>query len=256
MIPLTRTLKPNTANSFSSKVLTLAFTGIVAAACAVPAWSGTFSVTPVRLYFKPQDRAIAVTVTNDGDEELIMQVDIYAWKQKPNGEDDLVLTEDLILSPPIVKVAPKSRQVVRLAKLSVALGGEQRTYRMIAREVPEAKPSNRNLQLQIALAFSMPVFITPPGAKYKLDCALEWATADTLRVVCENVGNAYAQLREFAVNSASGQKLAGLEGGAYLLPGIKRSFEIKKTGSGLPGGKVKMLVTLDDAVQTFDLTIP
>ena len=126
MIPLTRTLKPNTANSFSSKVLTLAFIGIVAAACAVPAWSGTFSVTPVRLYFKPQDRAIAVTITNDGDEELIMQADIYAWKQKPNGEDDLVLTEDLILSPPIVKVAPKSRQVVRLAKLSVALGGEQR----------------------------------------------------------------------------------------------------------------------------------
>ena len=198
-----------------------------------------------------------MTVTNESDEELVMQADIYAWKQKANGDDDLVPTEDLILSPPIVKVAPKSRQVVRLARLALPLAGEQRTYRMIAREVPVARAAEKNMQLQIALAFSMPVFITPVGAKYKLDCELERASADTVRAVCANVGNAYAQLREFSITSMTGEKLAVREGGAYLLPGIKRGFEIKKPDGRLSAeGKVKMLVTLDDAVQTFELQMP
>jgi P pilus assembly chaperone PapD len=37
------------------------------------AMAGIFSVTPVRIYMAPNERASAVTVTNDGDEELVMQ---------------------------------------------------------------------------------------------------------------------------------------------------------------------------------------
>ena len=100
--------------------------------------------------------------------------------------------------------------------------------------------------------------ITPVGAKYKLDCDLERVSADTVRAVCANVGNAYAQLREVSINSMSGEKLAGREGGAfYVLPGIKRGMEIKKPDGRLSAaGKVKMLVTLDDAVLTFELSMP
>ena len=60
--------------------------------------AGVFSVTPVRIFMTPHDRAIAVTVTNEGDDELVMQADIYTWKQKADGTDDLQLSEDLILA--------------------------------------------------------------------------------------------------------------------------------------------------------------
>jgi fimbrial chaperone protein len=111
-------------------------------ALVVPtAWAGVFSVTPVRIYLAPKDRATAITVQNDGDEEIVMQADIYTWKQKPGGEDDLALSEDLVLSPPILKIAPHARQVVRLAMVSAPKADRQLTYRLIVREIPEAKPA-------------------------------------------------------------------------------------------------------------------
>ena len=74
------------------------------------AFAGMFSVSPVRLFMQPRERAIAVTVTNESDEELVMQADVYLWKQKDGGEDELVLTEDMILNPPILKLAPRAKQ--------------------------------------------------------------------------------------------------------------------------------------------------
>ncbi len=179
---------------FSSSIRT-GLVSLLAVCCAFPAAASPFSISPVRIYMAPRDRAIAITIANDGNEELVMQADLYSWKQKANGEDDLVLTEDMILSPPILKLAPKSRQVVRLAMLRPRPPGEQLTYRMIVREIPEAKPAaDSELKLQIALAFSMPVFITPRGAKHQVACSLERTGAATAKASCDNTGNAYTQV--------------------------------------------------------------
>lgn len=226
------------------------------AATAGPAMGGLFSVTPVRIFMAPRDRAVAITITNEGDEELVMQADIFTWTQKASGEDDLVLTEDLILAPPIIKLAPRSRQVVRLAKIIPAVSTSQQTYRLVVREVPEAKPTDKTVQLQIALAFSMPVFITPPGAKAQLGCVVERTGPDAVRAMCENTGTAYVQPREFMLSSVSGEKLAARDSGGYLLPSIRRSFEIKRPDGRIPGGNAKLAVTLDNGTtQSFDVTI-
>ncbi|MDO8774118.1 MAG: fimbria/pilus periplasmic chaperone [Burkholderiaceae bacterium] len=70
-----------------------------------------------------------------------LQADLNIWSQKLDGIDEQLPTDDLILSPPIIKLAPKARQVVRLALLKPADASRQLTYRMILREVPEAVPS-------------------------------------------------------------------------------------------------------------------
>lgn len=231
--------------------------GALAMVLAFPALAGVFSVTPVRINMSPRDRATAVTINNDGDEELVMQADIYAWSQKPGGEDELVLSEDLILSPPIIKLAPRSRQVVRLAMVRPPKSDRQIFYRLIVREIPEAKPADRNVQLQVALAFSLPVFITPPGVKRSLDCSASRTAPDTLQVTCDNVGATFVQLRDLAFTSAAGDKLASRESGVYILPGIKRTIDLKRTDSRIPGGKLKLAVTLDDgAIQSYDVTVP
>lgn len=229
---------------------------LLASNLSIPVLAGPFSVTPVRIFITPKDKAVAVTITNEGDDELVMQADVYTWKQKPDGEDDLTLTEDLLLSPPIIKLAGKSRQVVRLARLHPLQQAQQLTYRMIVREIPEAKPSKANLQLQIAIAFSLPVFITPPKVKYKLDCTVERTATDTVRAACENTGNAYAQLIDLNLTSPDGDKLARRDTGGYILPTIKRSFDIKSSTNRIPGGKAKLTVRLDDGSnQTFDVTL-
>lgn len=221
-----------------------------------PAVAGQFSVTPVRLYMTPQDRAIAVTVTNEGDQALVMQADLYLWKQKPGGADELTLTEDIFLSPPIIKLAPKARQVVRLARLKTAIPTEQLTYRMIVREVPEATPASPNLQVQLALAFSIPVFITPPRARAQLDCGIDRVAENTIKAVCENTGNAHAYPVAFSLIGDNGQEIANRDSGAYILPGIKRDFEIRRAEGNIPGGKAKLSVTLvDGSKQSYNVIL-
>ena len=209
------------------------------------------------MYMAPRDRAIAITINNESDEELVMQADVYAWTQKPGGEDQLILTEDLILSPPILKLAPRAHQVVRLARLGAPPVSGQQTYRLIVREVPEAKPTDKPLELQIALAFSLPVFITQPGARRQLGCTVDRLSADTVRAQCENTGNAYAHLRELTLHGAGGETLALRNTGGYILPSIRRSFDLQRPEGAIPAGPVRLAVALDDgSVQSFELDLP
>ena len=223
---------------------------------AAPASAGQFSVTPVHIHMTPADRAVAVTITNEGNEELVMQADLYLWKQKPDGQDDLTLTEDLFLSPPIIKLAPNARQVVRLARQSRARPSEQLTYRLIVREIPEARPSSGGLQLQIALAFSLPVFITPPGVRSKLECKVERAAPDTVKAVCENSGNAHARATSLQLNNSAGEVLAGDDVGAYILQGVTRSFELKRKDGKIPAGIAVLGVSFaDGTTQKYEVSI-
>ena len=227
---------------------------LLAACTSVPAWAGVFTVSPVRIFMTPRDRAVAVTVTNDGDEELVMQAEVFSWAQKPTGEDELTPSDDLVLSPPILKLAPKARQVVRLAMVNRVATDKQVTYRLVVREVPEVKQGS-GVQMQVALAFSMPVFVTPQGAKRQVACHAARSRADTITVTCANSGSAYGQVRELAVLLPSGERFIPRDQGGYLLPGITRSFEIRKPEGAFAPGKHKVEVTLDDGTaQSLDVT--
>lgn len=227
----------------------LALLALAAANCA---YAGVFSVTPVRIYMTPKDRAVAVTITNEADEPVVLQADVYEWKQTAEGEDQLVPSEDLILAPPIIKLAAKARQVVRLARLQPPDASRQLTYRLILRELPEAGPS-KGVNVPIALALSMPVFITPPAAKHRTSCTADRDERGALGVTCSNTGTAYAQVREVAVRQQAGQTVARFEGGAYILPGARKRLQLKN-GSSLPVGALQLVVTFDDGdKRTFDV---
>lgn len=227
---------------------------LLSAGAVHTATAATFTVTPVRIFMKPQDRAVAVTITNDGSEPVVLQADLYLWTQKADGTDELSLTEDLVFSPPIIKLAPKARQVVRLARLAPPDASRQLTYRLIVREIPEARGGKGNVQVQVALALSMPVFITPPAAKREMSCDAGRGDGAALNVSCENRGSAYAQVREVLVKRGE-QALGRFEGGAYILPGARKVLPVKLEGP-LPGGRLNVVVTFDDGrTQSFESAV-
>lgn len=219
---------------------------------AKSAVAANFSVTPVRIYMKAQDRAVAVTIQNEGSGPVLLQADLYTWSQKADGTDELVLTEDLILSPPIIKLGANAKQVVRLARLKPADASRQLTYRMVLREVPEATPQKDTIQVPIALALSMPVFITPTPAQRQMACEGRRAGPGTLDVSCLNKGSAYAQVREVTVRRGE-QVLGRYEGGVYILPGARKVVPVKAGGS-FPAGKLQISVTYDDGrTEVFEM---
>ena len=228
---------------------------VLALAAAVSALAASFSVTPVRIFMKAQDRAVAVTLNNETDAPVVLQADIYNWTQRPDGTDELVPSEDLVLSPPIIKLGPKARQVVRLARLRPADASRQLTYRLIMREIPEVTAPKDSVQVTVALALSMPVFITPTPAKRNLACdANRGGEADMLNVGCTNNGSAYAQLREVVVKQ--GDRVIGrFQGGTYVLPGSRKVLPVK-VDNVAPGARVQLVVSYDDGrSDTFEITV-
>ncbi|MDB5900699.1 MAG: molecular chaperone [Ramlibacter sp.] len=221
--------------------------------------AGSFSVSPVRIFMESRERATGVTVVNEGDTALVMQAEIFLWKQKPDGTDELVPTDDLVLAPPILRLAPGARQVVRLANLRPLTAADQQTYRLIVREVPEAaSQADAGVQIQVALAFSLPVFITPGSAKRALTCTATRSNPTTVLATCENQGKAYAQPASLTLSTPSGNTLVSTDiKGGYILPNVKRSFELASGGARVPGGPAKLQVTQDDgSKQVFDVQLP
>jgi fimbrial chaperone protein len=223
---------------------------------AFSAHAGNFSVAPVRIYMEPRDRAVGVTITNEGDTEVALQTELFSWGQKPDGTDDLAPTEDLIVSPPIMKLAPGARQVVRLARLAPPDATRQLTYRLIVREIPEVTAPKAekgiNLQLPIALAMSLPVFITPPPAKRELQCEVARMDTQNFTALCQNTGTAYAQVRSIELKRGS-EELARFEGGTYILPGARRSMTLK-TDKPVSAGPALARVEFDDG-KTADMNV-
>ncbi len=218
--------------------------------------AGVFTVTPVRIYMTPKDRAVAVTITNEGDSPVALQADVSEWKQKPDGSDELTLTEDLILSPPIIKLGPKARQVVRLALLVPADATRQLTYRLVLREIPEATaPKKGAVEVPIALALSMPVFITPPSAKREMTCAVARGDTKSLAVTCANSGSAYSQIREISIKRKDKIE-ARFEGGVYVLPGAKKAIRVPIL-QAIAKGPLQLAVSFDDGKeQVFEVALP
>jgi len=237
----------------------LAFVPLVAAGL-ITLWhpathAGVFSVTPVRIYMGPRDRAVAVTVTNEGNTEVVLQADLSEWSQTAEGLDELKPTEDLILAPPILKLAPNARQVVRLALLKPADASRQLIYRLVMREVPEVQAAKSGIQVPIALAISMPVFVTPPIAKREVACEATRQDARTFEALCRNTGNAHAQVREATIRRGD-KVLAKFEGGTYILPGARRGSPMK-ADADVASGPAQLQIGFDDGkTQVFDIALP
>lgn len=220
------------------------------------AMAGAFSISPVRIHMAPRERVVAVSIINEGETEVALQADLYAWAQSEDGVDELLSTEDLILAPPIIRLAPTSRQVVRLALLKPADAARQLTYRLIVREVPElTPPKDQTLQVPITLALSLPIFITPPGAKRRVECEVQRPDAQTLGARCVNLGNAYAQVRG-VIFGRDDKELARFEGGAYILPGARKFMRVE-AGSTALTGPARMDIQFDDGtVQSQAVNLP
>ena len=227
---------------------------LLLAACALlplAAAAGSFSVVPVRVQFGPRDRAVAVTLTNLGDAPLALTAELYLWEQNADGSDRLTPTDDLVLAPGLVRLPPKGQQVVRLALLRAADPQSQLTYRMFVREQPDMTRASAGVNIPVSVAMSLPVFITPPTARWDVDCAAKPQAGGT-EVRCTNTGTATALLRSVQL-AVDGRVISKFEGGAYLLPGASRPIALQPSVSAANLPAKLTVVFEDDQTAGYEL---
>lgn len=138
-------------------------TGLLASACS---FASEITVSPVRVDLATNKSIVPVTLYNAGNETVVMETSVKAWKQSgETGQWLLLPTTDVLAYPGLVRIQPKSSAVVRVgrAPLAKAGGGEQLTYRLFLRELADPRPETGK-NVRIVLNINLPVFFGPGSA--------------------------------------------------------------------------------------------
>lgn len=180
---------------------------------------GGISVSPVRVDLSTVQRNAAITLTN-GNAERVVQVEAFHWRRN-NDEDVYTPADDLIVNPPLFKLAPGAKQVVRLGLAGSGKRTEERAYRVYFQEVPEqTSPTASGTRLQMVLRMGVPLFVAPEPVRTELRWSAQ-RTADGLRLQLNNAGNVHARLTDLAVTlpADAPQPVAKAPALRYVFPG-------------------------------------
>lgn len=206
------------------KASTALLPGLLAAVGTAAA--STLGVAPVRIELSPTATMAVLTVSNQEDSPVVVQVRPAAWSQQ-GDRDQLDETRELLVTPPLFTLPPKGRQILRVALLRKPDPSRELDYRLVLSEVPPP-PAPDSHELRVALRITLPVFVAPP-----LHAApdLTWhhsALPDgTLRITAENRGTTHVQVLDFdAATADHAEQKLHTNNARYLLPGGSARWEL------------------------------
>jgi fimbrial chaperone protein len=160
--------------------------------------------------------AAIITLRNDGADPLNAQIRVFRWVQV-NGEERLEPTDDVVASPPITTMAPRTNQTVRLVRVTKRPAAAGESYRLLVDELPEAK-ARQQRAVAIVVRYSIPVFFYPRDAAA---ARLTWSlgrSGGRDYITATNDGDRHVRVSALNLHDASGATISlgnGLAG--YVL---------------------------------------
>lgn len=207
-------------------------------------------IWPVDPVIEADRGAGALWLENRGTSPTVMQIRVYRWTQV-NGEDEFEEQQDVEASPPMARIQPGARQLVRLTSDRAARAPGEGAYRIVVDEVPirrtdaaspspDEGPAQGTAGIRFRMRYSIPLFVyasladgrkLDPDAAPRLRCSLATQGGRTM-VSLFNEGNTHARLVDvsFDVKGQPAYLAKGLLG--YALPGkaISRPLPAGATG--------------------------
>jgi fimbrial chaperone protein len=210
--------------------------------------AATLGVSPTRLELDPGKPAAALTVTNSGEAPLLLQVETFAWRAG-TATSELEPTRAILAVPPMVELAPGERAVIRVARRASTTPEVEETYRVLVSEVPREEPGVGGVRL--ALRMSLPVFVTPPGARAEPRWSIERGAGGPSLVVV-NEGRAHLHVRRLEL-VGPGRPIPLGDGPVYVLAGREHRWSL--AGARLEGVRA-LSVRAETNLGELDLEIP
>lgn len=188
-------------------------------------------VTPILLEFNPEQRSLAVWISNTGKRPISAQARVQAWRQN-EGVDVLESTTELVASPPLVEIPPGQTQVVRIVRMRTARASSEMSYRLLVDELPSADPVASTVErasrgIQFLFRYSIPIFV---GSSASVDARSTPVSELVQGGVKARLTLGDGELVRLSVTNTSPRRLK-LSDLAYLTP----SGERKVLGRGLFG---------------------
>lgn len=199
--------------------------------------SGSVLIWPVDPVIEQGERAEALWLENRGNKPVLLQVRIFSCAQI-DGQDHYADQEEIVGTPPMARIEPGKRQLVRLTRVVPTQPGTERAFRLVIDEVPmpaETEMADRPvLGVQFQFRYSIPLFAYGDGLREKNrpvrrgNTGTEGEPALECRAVTEagqryleisNTGPVHARLTKVHIRQGSGSSVLaeGLFG--YVLAG-------------------------------------
>ena len=195
-------------------------------------------IWPIDPVLEADQQASALWLENRGNETANLQIRVFAWSQS-GFNDQYQNQRDVIGSPPVAKIEPGQKQLVRLTRTREIPPGQERAYRIIIDEIPSAPPpagesGKTAAAIRFQMRYSVPLFAYGAGLWSKEDTSrkrdpkgaglpdLSWRTVAVdgrPYVEVRNQGAVHARLTDVALKQGGQTKplVEGLLG--YVLPG-------------------------------------
>ncbi len=199
----------------------------------------SMQVSPTQIFVASERNAAGLTLINTGKATVYAQVRVFEWRQQ-DGEDQLLPSQAIVASPPMLQLAPNVQQLVRIVRNGQPPTTTERSYRILIDEVPVPLDTTDNTPadgLQFRLRYSIPVFLTPPN-HITIEPILNTRLTkdnDSHFLHIRNEGNSHAQIADLSWQQGE-QRIniaPGLSG--YVLPNQQRQWLLPdglKLGSG------------------------
>ena len=189
--------------------------------------AGSFQVNPIRVDMSARVTAAALTIRNDGDEPVVVQLSVLAWSQEL-GEDKYGATNEALVTPPIATIAAGAQQIVRVGLRRPPDPRRELAFRLFVQEVPPPPKPGFN-GLQVALRVGLPVFVAPLAPSTR---QLAWAAKiepdGAIRLTVRNTGNTHVQISDFELRPTDDEVAVAHEAGlAYALAGESREWLLR-----------------------------
>ena len=221
---------------------------------SLPAAAGTFNVSPIRVGLSPQQATMPLSITNDGDEAVVIQAQAMQWSQE-NGQDVYVPTDHILATPPIVTIPAHGKQTLRIGMRKKINPERELSYRIYLAEVPGAAKED-GIGVQMLLRIGIPIFITGTVAtKPDLNWSLITSAPNAGKLKVTNTGNAHAQLADIRLlDIGSGQAIARRSAPAYLLPGTTQEWPLEMApGKTIGSAAIRLKAFMDSGDVNADL---
>jgi fimbrial chaperone protein len=193
------------------------------------ALAANLQISPVTINLRAGQGATSINLQNMGETPVYGQVRVYQWDQK-DGDDVLTPTQEVVASPPIIQIAARSSQMIRLVRRSEQLPAGEMTYRILIDEIP--KDDGPASGVDIRLRYSVPMFVLP--ADERAVPLLAWSVYrkdDFWMLRVRNSGARRAQIGALELSNPAGQQFViapGLFG--YVLAGRVREWRLPTSG--------------------------
>ncbi|MDD0977194.1 molecular chaperone [Pseudomonas sp. TNT2022 ID1025] len=148
---------------------------LVALLASVEAYAASsVLIWPIDPVLEADQQASALWLENRGSETANLQIRVFSWAQ--NGFDDQYQNQrDVVGSPPVAKIEPGHKQLVRLTRTRDVPPGQELAYRVIIDEIPSAEPAagdsegKTDAAIRFQMRYSVPLFVYGSGLWSKED---------------------------------------------------------------------------------------